>query len=121
MPKVYVTMPSKKPISPRSWPVKTAIHLQSTKINKNRFVTRAFRPGLKESFCTLYFWNTQQKRGKISARQFSTRIYKLACEVWSCFGHAMFDFSKKSRACSCPRPFNYNNLPGPFTILIVTG
>ena len=40
-------MPAKKAISPRSQPVKMAIHLQSTKINKNPFVTCAFRPGLK--------------------------------------------------------------------------
>ena len=45
-------------------PVKTTIHLQSTKINKNPFVTRTFRPGLKECFCILYFWNTQQETGE---------------------------------------------------------
>ena len=28
-------------------------------------------------FCILYFWNTQQKRGEISARQFSTGINEL--------------------------------------------
>ena len=38
-------------------------------------------------FCILYFWNTQQKRGEISVRQFSTGINELACEVRSCFGH----------------------------------
>ena len=31
------------------------------------------------------FWNTQQKRREISARQFSTHINKLASEVWSCW------------------------------------
>ena len=82
-------MPAKKPISPRPQAVKTATHLQSTKINKNPFVTRTFRPSLKECFCILYFWNRQQKRKKISARQFSTCINKLACEVWSCFGHSI--------------------------------
>ena len=85
-PIAYVTMPAKKPISPRPQAVKTAIHLQSTKINKNPFVTRAFRPSLKECFCKICFWNTQQKREE-SPRQFSTHINKLACEVWSCFGH----------------------------------
>ena len=34
-------------------------------------------------FCILYFWNTQLKQGEISARQFSTGINKLACEVCS--------------------------------------
>ena len=88
-PKAYVTIPAKKPISLRPQAVKTAIHLQSTKINKNPFVTCAFRPSLKECFCILYFWNTQQKREEISAWQFSTWINKLACEVWSCFGHSI--------------------------------
>ena len=75
---------------------------------ENKSVTKQLqkRPTVTyKCFCILYFWNTQQKRGQISARQFSTHINKLACEVWSCFGHAMFDFSKKSRARSCPRPF----------------
>ena len=39
-PKAYVTMPAKKPISLRPQAVKTAIHLQSTKINRNPFVTQ---------------------------------------------------------------------------------
>ena len=39
-PKAYVTMPAKKPISLRPQAVKTAIHLQRTKINKNPFVTQ---------------------------------------------------------------------------------
>ena len=59
------------------------------KINKNPFATRTFRPSLKECFCILYFWNTQQKREEIRARQFSRHINKLACEVWSCFGHSI--------------------------------
>ena len=42
-----------------------------------------------DCFCILYFWNTQQKRGETSARQFSTHINKLACKVWSCFGHSI--------------------------------
>ena len=44
---------------------------------------------------TLNFIENPEKRGEISVRQFSTRINKLACQVWSCFGH------------SCPRPFNW--------------
>ena len=40
-------------------------------------------------FCILYFWNTQQKWEEISARQFSRHINKLACKVWSSFGHSI--------------------------------
>ena len=58
-PKAYVTMLTNLP-----FPEKTTIHLHSTKINKNPFVTRTFRPGLKECFCILYFWNTQQETGE---------------------------------------------------------
>ena len=55
-PKTCVTMPAKKAISPRSQPVKTAIHLQSTKINKNPFVTCTFRPGLKAFEALLIYY-----------------------------------------------------------------
>ena len=60
-------------------------------------------------FLHTLFLESQQKRGEISARQFSTRINELACKVWSCL-MAMFDFSKKSTGRSCTLPFNYNLL-----------
>ena len=81
VPKAYVTMPAKNQSQTTG--------SKSTKINKNPFATRTFRPSLKECFCILYFWNTQQKQEEIRARQFSTRINKLACEVWSSFGHSI--------------------------------
>ena len=101
-PKTYVKMPAKKPISPRPQAVKTAIHLQSTKINKNPFVTRAFRPSLRVFLHTLFLEYATETGGNKCKAVFYTykQIGMRSLELfWP------FDFSEKSRGRSCPRPF----------------
>ena len=56
-------------------------------------------------FYILYFWNTQQKRGEISVRQFQYRYKQIGMRsvelIWQCS-----ILAKKCRARSCTRPFN---------------